>query len=194
MSTFDQYSDEQLVAAIIRDEELALEVLYDRYAPIVMGVVWRMVIDRAIAEEVVQETFWRVWTKRDTYVAQRGSPKTWVFGIARNLAIDSIRRRKVRPQPAQYEEQVRQFEIEPSSQPSVEAQTGFQLRKEEIEKALLELPEEQAQVIEMAYFGGKTRREIADETGTPLGTIHTRARLALMKLRELLEEQGSGNE
>jgi len=93
-------SDEQLMVRAAHKDPAALELLYDRYAPAVMGLALKMIGDRALAEEVVQETFWRVWRNADSFREQRGSFPAWLFGIARNLTIDMCRRRKVRPQPA----------------------------------------------------------------------------------------------
>src|SRR6266542_5994722 len=96
--TTSRLSDEVLVAQAARGNNAALEALYDRYASTVLGLTLKIVGDRAAAEDVLQETFWRVWKSADTYQPQRGSFTSWLFRIARNLAIDVYRRRNVRPQ------------------------------------------------------------------------------------------------
>jgi RNA polymerase sigma-70 factor (ECF subfamily) len=183
-------SDEQLMARVAQEDSTALELLYHRYAPMVMGVVIKILQDRAAAEEVVQETFWRVWDKADTFQAQRGSFTSWMFSIARRLAIDVLRRRKARPQLADNETQVETQAANTDPGPDVADQAWLGIQRQQVQAAMAQLSPEQYEVIEMAYFGGLTRQEIAAATGNPLGTIHTRARLGLMKLRTVLQAEG----
>src|SRR5688572_23969118 len=95
----EQLSDESLAAGVVRGENAALEALYDRYAAKVPGVALRVIGDPVVAEDVLQETFWRVWKSAATYQRERGTFASWLFRIARNLAIDAYRRQSVRPQP-----------------------------------------------------------------------------------------------
>jgi len=183
-------SDEQLLARAAGGDASALEMLYDRYAPAVMGLALKMLADRATAEEVVQETFWRVWRGADSFRAQRGTVAGWLFGIARNFIIDVCRRRNVRPQPALDDGEAQRIERAPDPDADVAESARLAIRHAQVRAALSALPDAQRRVIELAYFGGMTRQEIADTTGEPLGTIHTRARLALQKLREALQAQG----
>src|SRR5215216_4741788 len=97
-NTLLQAPDETLVIQVARGNPAALEVLYDRYASTVLGISVKVIGDQALAEDVLQETFWRVWQSAATYQSQRGSFTGWLFRIARNLAIDAYRRRNVRPQ------------------------------------------------------------------------------------------------
>src|SRR5919108_1554948 len=97
-NTLLQAPDETLVIQVARGNTAALEVLYDRYAPSVLGLSVKIIGDQALAEDILQETFWRVWQSAGTYQSQRGSFTSWLFRIARNLAIDAYRRRNVRPQ------------------------------------------------------------------------------------------------
>lgn len=186
-----EITDEQLVARTVRGDAAAFEVLYDRYAPTVMGLALRIVADRALAEEVVQEAFWRVWRNAATFQGQRGAFAGWLLGITRNLAIDSCRRRNVRPQPlfTQVDESP-SIERVPDQSADVAESAWTAIKYHQVYDALSELPPDQRRVIELAYFGGLTRQEIAAQTGEPLGTIHTRARLALKKLRAALLAQG----
>jgi RNA polymerase sigma-70 factor (ECF subfamily) len=159
-------------------------VLYDRYASIVLGIALKATGDQALAEEILQETFWRVWQSAATYQSQLGSFTGWLFRIARNLAIDTHRRRNVRPQAISGLEGSDPILDEmPDPNTDVPEQAQSILKNRQIRKALASLPVVQRQVIEMAYFYGMTRQEIAEATGEALGTIHTRARLALQKLR-----------
>jgi len=184
----ENWSDEQLIAQVARGDTAAYEMLYDRYSSAGMGLALRITGDQALAEEVVQETFWRVWRKADSFQTQRGVFTSWFFGIARNLSIDMLRRQRTQGKPAHEAEKI----IEQAADPSPEVPEAAWLRSkhEQMRAAIQTLPKEQRSVIEMAYFRGMTRQEIARATGEPLGTIHTRARLALQKLREELQTQG----
>ena len=184
----NDWSDEQLMVQVARGDTAAYEILYDRYAGMVMGLALKITGDRNLAEEVVQETFWRVWRKADLFQSQRGAFTSWFFGITRNLSIDMIRRQKTQVQPIDEPELV----IEQSADPSADVPEAAWLRDKahQVGEAIKTLPSEQRQVIEMAYFKGMTRQEIAKATGDPLGTVHTRARLALQKLRDFLQLQG----
>ena len=176
--------DETLVIQVSRGNSAALEVLYDRYASIVLAISLKVIGDQALAEDVLQETFWRVWQSAGTYQSQRGPFTGWLFRIARNLAIDAYRRRNVRPQPISGPDGSDPILDEtPDPDTDVAEQAQSILKNRQIRKALATLPVVQRQVIEMAYFYGMTRQEIAEATGEALGTIHTRARLALQKLR-----------
>lgn len=189
-----QVSDEVLVAQVARGSSDALEVLYDHYASTVLGVALKILGDRSLAEDVLQETFWRVWKNAATFQPSLGTFTSWLFRIARNLAVDLVRRQSVRPQALQGEE-AESPGLDEMRDPDVDVpeQAQVLLANRQIRKALAALPEAQRRVIEMAYFYGMTRQEIAAATGEALGTIHTRARLALQKLhQELAKEEFEG--
>jgi RNA polymerase sigma-70 factor, ECF subfamily len=180
--------DETLVTQVARGNPAALEVLYDRYASRVMGLSLKILGDPALAEDILQETFWRVWQSAATFQSQLGPFTGWLFRIARNLAIDAYRRRSVRPQAfvgANGSDPILDETPDPDMDVAEQAQSILQ--NKQVRKALDSLPDVQRQVIELAYFYGMTRQEIAEATGEALGTIHTRARLALQKLRGELE-------
>jgi len=184
----EQVSDEVLASQVARGNGAALETLYDRHASTVLAVSFKVIGDQAAAEDVLQETFWRVWRSASTYQPQRGSFTGWLFRIARNLAIDAYRRRNIRPPEfAVTDDADSIFDqvADPDMDVAEQAQSVFKNRQ--VRDALASLPRMQRQVIEMAYFYGMTRQEIAEATGEALGTIHTRARLGLQKLREELE-------
>ena len=185
-----QPDDEVLMSQVARGGSDALELLYDRYASAVLGLALKVVGDQALAEDVLQETFWRVWKSAATYTSEKGTPTSWLFRITRNLAIDLLRRQNVRPQAlrgAEDNEPVLEEIPDPSTDVAEQAQAL--LKNRQVRKALASLPGAQRQVIEMAYFYGMTRQEIAEATGEALGTIHTRARLALQKLHEELDQE-----
>jgi RNA polymerase sigma-70 factor (ECF subfamily) len=178
----DDLTDAQLVGRVDRKDEAALEALYDRYASAIMGLALRILGDRGAADEIVQETFWRAWTKAGRFSAERGSVLSWLFAIAHNLSIDVLRRNRM---------ELTNLDLQsagstPDKEPAVDAQVSLTGQFQELKTILAELPPEQREVIELAYFGGLTRQDIAEKTGMPLGTIHTRARLGLQKLRTAL--------
>ena len=188
--TLSDTPDETLAARVARGDSAALEELYDRYASRVLGISIKIVSDQALAEDILQETFWRVWQSAGTYQPQLGAFTGWLFRIARNLSIDAYRRRNVRPQAVMSTREEGDdplLEQTPDPDTDVAEQAQSILRNRQVRQALASLPSVQRQVIEMAYFNGMTRQEIAEATGEALGTIHTRARLALQKLRGELE-------
>lgn len=187
--TSGHVSDDALAAQVARGNSAALEALYDRYGSMVLGLTIKIVGDRAAAEDVLQETFWRVWKNADTYQPQRGAFTSWLFRIARNLAIDVYRRRNVRPQVMpDGADGASVLDRTPDPDMDVAEQALSVLKYKQVRSAMGSLSGVQRQVIEMAYFYGMTRQEIAEATGEALGTVHTRARLALQKLREELEK------
>ena len=188
----EQLSDEFLAAQVARGESHALETLYDRYASTVLGISVKIMGDQAAAEDVLQETFWRVWRSAASFQSQRGSFTGWLFRIARNLAIDAYRRRNIRPRPiTDVDDSDSKIDQTPDPNIDVAEQSQLLLNHKQVLSALATLPRVQRQVIEMAYYYGMTRQEIAEATGEALGTIHTRARLALQKLRAELQRDES---
>jgi RNA polymerase sigma-70 factor, ECF subfamily len=189
-TSVEPLSDEILAARVARGDSFALEALYDRHASAVLGVLLKVIGDRATAEDALQETFWRVWNSASTYESQRGSFTAWLFRIARNLAIDAHRRMNVRPQSLSNMEDVDTLEDRvPDPVINVPEQAQVDFRNQQVRTAIASLPRVQRLVIELAYFYGMTRYEIAEATGEALGTIHTRARLGLQKLREELDRE-----
>ena len=189
-TTSEQVSDEVLAAQVARGNSAALETLYARHSSTVLGISLKVIGDQVLAEDVLQETFWRLWKNASTYQPQRGSFTSWLFRIARNLAIDAYRRRNIRPQ-AMNESAKAESLVDRMPDPNIDVagQTQAVLRNRQVHSAVAGLSHEQRQVIELAYFYGMTRQEIAEATGEALGTIHTRARLGLQKLREELSRE-----
>lgn len=186
----EQLSDKALVAQVAQGSSAALEALYDRYAPTVLGISLKVIGDQSAAEDVLQETFWRVWRSAATYQSQRGPFTGWLFRIARNLAIDAYRRRNTRPRSiTDVDDSDSKIDQMPDPTMDVQEQAQSVLKNRQVRNALASLPRVQRIVIEMAYFYGMTRQEIAEATEEALGTIHTRARLALQKLREELQRE-----
>jgi RNA polymerase sigma-70 factor (ECF subfamily) len=161
----------------------AFEAIYDRYSDLVYSTALRVLRDPHLAEDISQEIFVRLWRKPDSYVAERGRFLTWLISVTRNRAVDEVRARgrRQRYETASPEEQERELPAGEAIDPALNAQLAEQQRI--VRAALVELPPEQRQVIELAFFGGLTQREIADRLSQPLGTVKTRIRLGMQKLR-----------
>ena len=186
-----ELSDEQLMVRIAVRDSAAFGLLYDRHAAVVLGIAVKIVGDRAVGEEVLQETYWRVWTQAATFDPAKGPLRAWLFSIARRQALDVLRRQSVRPAAARDETEARRLELAVAPDDDVPAAAEQAIAAAQLRGALNELSAEQQRVLELAYFGGLTRQEIARVTGTPLGTVHTRARLGLQALRAKLGAPGN---
>jgi RNA polymerase sigma-70 factor, ECF subfamily len=184
-----QTPDEDLVQRMSHGDVAALETLYDRYARAVFSFAVRIVRDPRIAEEVLQEAFTRSWQQSSRFELSKGSFPSWLLSITHNLAIDEVRKSQRRPQRADLVDidDVLRGEVDQSV--SVEEAAEANELRVEIRAAMDRLPEPQQRVIELAYFEGLTQREIAAFLDEPLGTIKTRMRLGMQKLKELLAEQ-----
>jgi RNA polymerase sigma-70 factor, ECF subfamily len=178
-------SDEELLALVLRRQEAALGAIYDRYIRLVYAVALRITGDRETAEEVVQDVFQNVWQAASSFQPGAGSFSAWLLGITRHRAIDATRskreRGRAREQPL---DEVRSS----GDESSLDREVGQRLLRDTVQTALGTLPPNQRQTIELAYYGGLTRAEIAERLNEPLGTIKTRMRLGLSKLRDLLHQ------
>ncbi|MDQ3696243.1 MAG: sigma-70 family RNA polymerase sigma factor [Chloroflexota bacterium] len=187
-----ELNDAELIGRAAEGDAHALEILYDRYSSVVLSFAFRLVADRQVAEEVLQEAFFRAWQQGKAFNAGRGTFVTWLLSITHNLAIDEIRRRRRRPQKADSEEPEAFLATvaDSSTGANVEDEAWLGALRDTIAEALRELPTAQREAIELAYYQGLTQREIADRLGEPLGTVKTRMRLGLQKLRESLGGHG----
>ena len=177
--------DDGLLAQRIRaGDRVALGEVYDRHASAAMAVALRVVGDREQAEDIVHDAFVATWQKIDRFDPARGSLRSWIVTIVRNRAIDRLR--GTRPSIEIGEADERSL-LRSGPNPTWD-DTMARLGATQLRAALAELPAEQRQAIELAYFGGRTYREIATLTGVPLGTANGRLRLALARLRELLRQ------
>ena len=179
-----EMSDLELLASIGRSDRDALAVLYDRYGRRVFSLAARILSDHAASEEVTQDVFLSIWRRSASYSADKGKFTTWLFSIAHNRTIDELRRRK-RDRNRDNDDVDEHLDIissDISPDDSVVAHSEYSM----VRKALALLPPEQRAVVELAYFRGLTQAEIAVKTGQPLGTVKTRMRLALKKLRDAL--------
>jgi RNA polymerase sigma-70 factor (ECF subfamily) len=175
-----------LIQHIQAGDQQALGMLYDHLAPLLNALLLRMLGDRQEAEEVLGETFWQVWTSAASYDGLRGPVEGWVIRIARNRALDRLRaRRRREAHTARYEEEERLLGRLQIPLPEAVVLQGEQSRA--VAEALEALPKEQRLPIELAYYEGLSQAEIADRLAQPLGTIKTRVRLGLLRLRHALE-------
>jgi RNA polymerase sigma-70 factor (ECF subfamily) len=182
----EKVEDSALLKAIAGGSSTALSELYDRYGKLVYSLAFHVVADAGVAEEITQEVFIQVWNKAATYQAEQGKVVSWLASVTRHRAIDSLRRRNARPEGHRLEwgeDDVPDL-VDPAG---VEEQVDLSLRSTAVRQAINQLPSEQRSTLALAYFQGMTHQEIADTTGEPLGTIKTRIRLGMMKLRQLLE-------
>jgi len=183
--------DRPLMARVEARDADALAELYDRHAGRLLALARRVLGDSGEAEEVLQEVFLFVWRSAASFDPARGSALTWLLIVTRSRAIDRLRTRRGGSRP-----EVRSLEDlaePPASEDDVEANTTGRQWETLCRSAVRELPEDQRRALELAYFDGLTHQEIAERTATPLGTVKTRVRLGLMKLRERMRPYwGSG--
>ncbi|MDA1256229.1 MAG: sigma-70 family RNA polymerase sigma factor [Chloroflexi bacterium] len=181
---YTEFTDEALLAHIVDADRLALECLYQRYSTRVFSLSYRMLSDQGASEEVTQDVFLNVWRRAGSYKPGRGKFTTWLFGIAHHRAIDELRKR-TRGRQRSNENVDDYINLEsPEVLPADAAVANSEYAT--VREALMQLPEPQRAVIELSYFGGLTQAEIADKLDQPLGTVKTRMRLGLKKLRTAL--------
>ncbi len=171
-------SEEELVLALRNREKIAIEALYDMYSSSLYGVISRIVIDTATAEDVLQDTFVKIWNSFSSYSSDKGRLFTWMVNIARNLSIDKIRSKD-------FKNQNKNQELE-NNVTFIDEQRNTVYKPELLGiKDLVEtLKPEQKSILDLVYFKGYTHVEAADELGVPLGTIKTRLRMAIVQLRK----------
>jgi RNA polymerase sigma-70 factor (ECF subfamily) len=177
-------SDDRMLDLLARAEPEGIEMLYDRYSALAYTLAFRVLNDAGAAEDVVQEAFLSVWRRASTYRSDRGSLRTWVCSIVHHRALDRLRGRAGR---ARQDLALEHAPIEVTSVSDTWDQVVEVLEREQLKTALSELSIEQRETIELAYYGGYSQTEISDLMQVPLGTVKGRTRLALRKLRGLLE-------
>ena len=179
-------ADEDLISLAGDGDAQAFDVLYDRHSRAAYSLAYRMMNGRQAAEDLVQDAFLKVWRAATSYRADRGGVRTWILSIVHNRGIDQLRSHASRRRT--------QDKVEASaarSQPSEAfAQTWRNSQRDQVREALNTLPQEQLEILELAYFSGYTHVEIADLLGLPLGTVKGRMRLGLKKLRNHVEARG----
>jgi RNA polymerase sigma-70 factor, ECF subfamily len=174
-------SDEELLEAIAVGDDAALGALYDRFGRVAYGVALRILRDRALAEDAVQEAFLAVWRSADSYRRERAKPSTWILTLVHRRAVDLVRREgRRRGEPLE--------EAPEATDASVPEEAELRRRRVAVQAALRQLPADQRQALELAYYGGYTQSELAERLGVPLGTIKSRMFAGLTRLRDLVHE------
>jgi RNA polymerase sigma-70 factor (ECF subfamily) len=175
-------TDEELLEAVAAGDEEALGALYDRFGRVAYGVALRILRDRALAEDAVQEAFLALWRSAERYRQERAKPATWILTLVHRRAVDLVRR----------EDRRRGEPLDEAPEPAggtVPEEASLRERRASVQAALQELPADQRQALELAYYGGYTQSELAERLGVPLGTVKSRMFAGLTRLRELVPEQ-----
>jgi RNA polymerase sigma-70 factor, ECF subfamily len=171
-----------LIQQVAKQDRDAFSQLYDRFSTLVFTLAMRMLKARSDAEDLLQEVFVQVWRQAENYSAERGSPEAWIVNIARSRAIDKIRSiRRMQKSFVLTDDPARAESSENVESSAAESETRLTMNS-----ALANLPDTQRKVLELAYFDGLTQSEIADRLAEPLGTVKTRMRSGIQKLREIL--------
>jgi RNA polymerase sigma-70 factor (ECF subfamily) len=174
--------DATLLLQLQQREVRALEHLYDRHGRLAYGLAYRILNDAAAAEDVVQEAFLNIWRQAPSYDARRGTVRTWLLSIVHHRAIDFLRSRASRKADVQIDAVERTLAV-----PDVWQTVSANVERDDIRRAMAALPPEQQRTVELAYFVGYSQPEIATAMGVPLSTVKGRMRMAMQKLRTLLE-------
>jgi RNA polymerase sigma-70 factor (ECF subfamily) len=185
-------TDEDLVRRVHNGDTSALETLYSRYARVVYSFAIRIVGDGPTAEEILQEAFVRTWRQAGTFRTVRGNYASWLLSITHNLAIDELRKRQRRPQRVDGTDISEALHGLVDEATNVEEEAEASALRERVGAALWTLPEPQRVAVELAYFSGMSQREIAAYLQEPLGTIKTRLRLGMQKLKDALGGEREG--
>ena len=165
-------NDASLLRLMAGGDEQAMGMLYDRWHALVHAIVLRILRQRDAVEDVVEETFWQAWRQAGRYESSRGAVQTWLLTIARSRALDRVRSMKrLREEPMDGDTGDAVVQLAAEGDPGMDAESAE--RRRIVVAALLELPDEQREALELGYFGGLSQSEIAERTGQPLGTIKT---------------------
>ena len=176
-----------LIRSVAQSDQHALAALYDSTSRLVYGLVLRILRDAGAAEEVLLDVYAQVWRQAAQYSERRGSPLAWLTTIARSRAIDRLRAGRHEEQRGQQLD----LAVQTATTENLEEAMALRETQAKVRAALAALAPEQREVIELAYYSGMSHSEIAARTGQPLGTVKTRTRLGMMKLRELLAPQAT---
>lgn len=182
---FAHLSDEAVVALVARSDQDAFAELYDRFGRVAYGIARRILRDDRLAEDAVQEGFLTAWRSADRFRPERARASTWLLTLVHRRAVDLIRREeRRRAEPL--------AEAPQATAGSSEDDAWLRFERERVQAALRQLPDQQREALELAYYGGFTQTELAERLGQPVGTIKSRMFAGLSRLRELLAEPNGG--
>jgi RNA polymerase sigma factor (sigma-70 family) len=177
-------SDEALLSLVAGSNDRALAELYDRFGRVAYGLALRILRDEALAQDAVQDAFLAVWRSADRFLAERAKASTWILTLVHRRAVDLVRREDRRHgEPLE-------SAPEPATSVSLEEEAALGFQRKVVREALLRLPAEQREALELGYYGGLTQSELAERLHQPLGTIKSRMFTGLARLRELLAQAG----
>ncbi len=179
-------ADEDLISLVESGDTEALAGLYDRHGRSAYSLAYRMMGDRQAAEDLVQDSFIKVWRSAKSYRAERGSVRTWILSITHNRGIDHIRSTASRRRTQDRVEMT----AETTQQSEAFSETWRNSQRSQVQEALKTLPDEQLKILELAYFSGYTHAEIAEMLDLPLGTVKGRMRLGMKKIKSFFDAQG----
>lgn len=179
-------TDQDLVRRLVAGDTAAFEALYDRHSGAAYGLAFRILREQAAAEDVVQDAFLTLWRQAGSYGEERGAVRSWLLSIVHHRAIDIVRRRSYREDRQQ---ELETAVLPPSGADTVE-QAQRSIESQQVQEAIGQLPPDQQRSIVLAYFGGYTHDEIARQLGVPLGTVKSRLRIGLQKMRAYLHQLG----
>jgi RNA polymerase sigma factor (sigma-70 family) len=176
-----KYDEEELIALLQSGDQSAFAYLYDNYAPALYGIIFRIINNKELAEDVLQEAFVKIWNNFSNYDATKGRLFTWMLNITRNLSIDTIRGKSYK----------KQNKIQSTENAVINASNSTNENDRfdalGVRKQVSALREDQKQIIDLAYFEGFTQNEISQKLGIPLGTVKTRMRTAISELKKILQ-------
>jgi len=175
---YTNISEDELIQRLKQQDESAMTILYDNYSAAIYGMIMRIVKSEAVAEDVMQESFVKIWTSFEQYNVEKGRLFTWIINIAKNTAIDKIRSK-------QYRVGSRTKAIEDSGVSNMESSYDIKPEQLGLKEVVAQLNPDQKQIIDMMYFDGYTQSEVAEELSIPLGTVKTRSRAAIKMLIKL---------
>ncbi len=176
-----KYNEEELVFALQQQDQQAFSYLYDNYSGALFGLIYKMVNDKELAEDILQEAFVKIWNNFSSYDNVKGRLFTWMINLTRNLTIDTLRSKGYKKQSKIHSDENTVNNLSEN----IHAAEKFDAMG--IRKQLTLLKNDQKEIIDLAYFGGFTQEEISKRLGIPLGTVKTRMRAAILELRKLLQ-------
>lgn len=177
-----KYTEEELVLLLQNKDQQAFSYLYDNYSAALNGIIYRIVENKELTEDILQEAFLKIWNNFSNYNAGKGRLFTWMLNITRNLTIDTLRSKGYKKQN-KISGDTNSVSNSTNDKNIVEKFDGMDIRKH-----LINLKPEQKNIIDLAYFGGYTQDEISKEIGIPLGTVKTRMRSAMIELKKILKD------
>lgn len=184
----DRSNEQRIVARVQSGDFTAIEELYERYSRQAFGLALKILNNSESAEDAVQDAFLRFWKQPGNFDPERGRFVTWLLSVVHNLCIDQIRRKRPNLVSLDQEETQERLNYLADDGFSIEEEVWLKMQRTTIQQAMVRLPEEQRSVIELAFFKGLTHNEIASQTNQPLGTVKSRIRQGLLKLKNLMQD------